>query len=417
MFERALMPRLLDALADRPVTLLAGARQSGKSTLALAVAGGAHPARYLTFDDPPTLAAAAGDPVGFLAGLSEDVVLDEVQLVPELFRALKAVVDRDRRPGHFLLTGSAQVLLLPRLSESLAGRMEILTLWPLAQREVTGDDDSFIDTAFAGEPIGDSLRVCAGSELSTPEDLHRLIVLGGFPEVRTLRDAKRRDAWFASYVTTILQRDVRDIANVDGLVTMPMLLQLLAARSATLFNASELSRSAGIKLTTLNRYLALLETVYLVQRLPAWAPNLGKRLVRSPKLHFVDCGLAAHLIGVDERGLAAAPQARGALLETFVLNELQKQLGWARARARLFHFRSADRKEVDIVIEDARGRIVGVEVRATATPGQADFGGLRALQELAGERFVRGVVLHLGDAALPFGDRLEAAPVASLWLG
>ena len=417
MFERALMPRLLDALADRPVTLVAGARQSGKSTLALAVAGGAHPARYLTFDDPPTLAAAAGDPVGFLAGLSEDVVLDEVQLVPELFRSLKAAVDRDRRPGHFLLTGSAQVLLLPRLSESLAGRMEILTLWPLAQCEVTGGGGSFIDMAFAGEPIGDSLWARAGSGLPTPEDVHRLIVLGGFPEVRTLRDAKRRDAWFASYVTTILQRDVREIANVDGLVTMPMLLQLLAARSATLFNASELSRSAGIKLTTLNRYLALLETVYLVQRLPAWTPNLGKRLVRSPKLHFVDCGLAAHLIGVDERGLAAAPQALGALLETFVVNELQKQLGWARARARLFHFRSADRKEVDIVIEHATGHIVGVEVRATATPGQADFSGLRALQELAGERFVRGVVLHLGDAALPFGDRLEAAPVASLWLG
>jgi len=416
MIERALTPRLLDALSDRPVTLLAGARQSGKSTLALSVAGGAHPARYLTFDDPPTLAAAAGDPVGFLAGLSGDVVLDEVQLVPELFRSLKAAIDRDRRPGRFLLTGSAQVLLLPRLSDSLVGRMEILTLWPLAQCEVTGGGGSFIDAVFAGESVGDGLRAGAVSRPPTPEDVHRLIVLGGFPEVRTLRDTQRRSAWFASYVTTILQRDVRGIANVDGLVTMPALLQLLAARSATLLNASELSRGAGLKLTTLNRYLALLETVYLVHRLPAWTPNLGRRLVRSPKLHFVDCGLAAYLIGLDERGLGAAPQALGALLETFVVNELQKQLGWARTHARLFHFRSADRKEVDIVIEDATGHIVGVEVRATATPGQADFSGLRALKELAGERFVRGVVLHLGDAALPFGDRLEAAPVASLWL-
>jgi predicted AAA+ superfamily ATPase len=416
MIERALTPRLLDALDDRPVTLIIGARQSGKSTLALAVANGARPARYLTFDDPPTLAAAAGDPVGFLAGLSANVVLDEVQLVPELFRALKAAVDHDRRPGRFLLTGSAQVLLLPRLSESLAGRMEILTLWPLAQSEVTRTGGSFIDTVFAGYPAGDGLRVGARSELPSGEDVRRLIVTGGFPEVRTLRDARRRDSWFSSYVTTILQRDVRDIANVDGLVTMPMLLQLLAARSATLLNVSELSRSAGIKLTTLNRYLALLEMVYLVQRLPAWAPNLGKRLVKAPKLHFVDSGLAAHLIGLDERGLGAAPQALGALLETFVVNELQKQLGWARVRARLFHFRSSDRKEVDIVIEDASGRIVGVEVRATATPGQADFSGLRALQEIAGKRFVRGLVLHLGEATLPFGKYLQAAPVASLWL-
>jgi predicted AAA+ superfamily ATPase len=417
MIQRALMPRLLDALEDRPVTLVTGARQSGKSTLVLAVAGGAHPARYLTFDDPPTLSAAAGDPVGFLAGLSGDVVLDEVQLVPELFRPLKAVVDRDRRAGRFLLTGSAQVLLLPRLSESLAGRMEILALWPLAQSEAAGAPGSFVDHLFSGGSlVGEPWRAGAASGLPTPEDVHRLLVLGGFPEVRTLRDARRRSAWFASYVTTILQRDVRDIANVEGLTIMPRLLQLLAARSATLLNASELSRSAGIKLTTLNRYLALLETVYLVQRLPAWAPNLGKRLVKSPKLHFVDSGLAAHLIGLDERGLGAAPQALGALLETFVLNELQKQLGWAGVRARLFHFRSADRQEVDIVMEDAAGRIIGVEVRASSTPGQADFVGLRALKDLAGDRFLRGVLLHLGDAVLPFGDRLEAAPVASLWL-
>jgi uncharacterized protein len=416
MIERAHTPRLLAALDDRPVTLLTGARQSGKSTLALAVAGGPHPARYLTFDDPSTLAAAAGDPVGFLAGLSGDVVLDEVQLTPGLFRPLKAAVDRDRRPGRFLLTGSAQVLLLPRLSDSLAGRMEVLTLHPLAQREIGGDRGSFIDAAFARRPVPDVLLADAGSRLPSAADVRRAIVVGGFPEVRTLRDGERRSAWFASYVTTILQRDVRDIANVEGLTIMPALLQLLAARSATLLNASELSRSAGIKLTTLNRYLALLETVYLVQRLPAWAPNLGKRLVKSPKLHLVDSGLAAHLIGLDERGLRAAPLALGALLETFVVNELQKQLGWARVRARLFHFRSADRKEVDIVVEDAAGRIVGVEVRATATPSHADFSGLRALKELAGERFVRGIVLHLGDVALPFGDRLEAVPTAALWL-
>jgi len=416
MIERGIATRLLDALEDRPVTLVTGARQSGKSTLAMTVAAGAHPARYLTMDDPPTLAAAAGDPVGFLAGLPEDVVLDEVQLVPGLFRPLKAAVDRDRRPGRFLLTGSAQVLLLPRLSESLAGRMEVLTLWPLAQWEAEGSRGSFIDAAFAGDSLFVTPREGGGSRIPTPDDVRRSIVLGGFPEVRTLRNGQRRSAWFASYVTTILQRDVRDIANVEGLTTMPVLLQLLAARSATLLNASELSRSAGVKLTTLNRYLALLETVYLVHRLPAWAPNLGKRLVKSPKLHFVDSGLAAHLMGLDERGLGASPQAFGALLETFVLNELQKQLGWARVRARLFHFRSADRKEVDIVIEDAAGRIVGVEVRATSTPGQADFMGLRVLKELAGERFVRGIVVHLGDAALPFGERLEVVPAAALWL-
>ena len=410
MIDRRLTPRLLDALADRPVSLLIGPRQSGKSTLALSVAGGAHPARYLTFDDPPTLAAAGGDPVGFLEGLVGDVVLDEVQLVPQLFRALKATVDRDRRPGRFLLTGSAQVLLLPKLSESLAGRMEVLTLWPLSECETRAGAGSFVDAAFGTGPIS-----ARGDASVSADELCRLIVLGGFPEVRTLRDAGRRAAWFASYVTTLLQRDVRDIANVDGLVTMPALLSLLAARSAGLVNVSEVSRSAGIKLTTLNRYLALLETVFLIERLPAWSANFSKRLVKAPKLHFVDTGLAAHLLGLDERGLGTSPAQLGALLETFVVNELRKELGWSETRARLFHFRSADRHEVDVVVEDAAGRLVGVEVRASSTPSQSDFSGLRALQALAGERFARGVVLHLGNAALPFGDRLEALPVSSLW--
>ena len=411
MITRLLATRLLDALADRPVTLLVGPRQAGKTTLARTTVEVEHPAAYLTFDDPPVLAAALQDPVGFLASLAADAVLDEVQLAPELFRPLKATVDRDRRPGRFLLTGSAQVLLLPRLSESLAGRMEVLTLWPFAQRELAGLSGSVVDALFAGS------RLATGTDSALGlSDVCSRLVTGGFPEVGTLRSARRRSAWFESYVTTILQRDVRDIANVEGLVRMPALLSLLAARSAGLLNVSEISRSSGLKLTTLKRYLALLETVFLVYRLPAWSANVGRRLVKSPKLHLLDTGLAAHLLGLDDAGLAATPQALGALLETFTVTELLKDLGWAETRARLYHFRSSDgRREVDIVLEDGRGRLVGVEVRATATPGSSDFDGLRGLQEMAGDRFVRGVVLHLGDAALPFGDRLEAAPLSSLW--
>lgn len=412
MIPRHLAPRLLDALSDRPVCLLVGPRQCGKSTLALAVADadGPHPARYLTFDDLPTLSAAAGDPVGFLAGVGGDVVLDEVQLVPNLFRSIKAAVDRDRAPGRYLLTGSAQVLLLPRMSETLVGRMEVLTLWPLAQREIEERPGSFVDLLFDADP----LATTNGRSLTVAEAADR-IVRGGFPEVPTLRDADRRAAWFSSYVSTLLQRDVREIANVSGLVTMPALLALLAARSAALLNLSELSRSAGIKLSTLNRYMALLEMVYLVWRLPPWNANLGKRLVKTPKLHFVDTGVAAHLLGLDATGLAASPQAFGALLESFVANELLRDLGWSKTRAALFHFRTADRHEVDIALEDGAGRVVGIEVRASSTPSQADFAGLRALQRLTGERFVCGVLLHLGEARLPFGPRLYALPLSTLW--
>lgn len=411
MIPRLLSARLLDALGDRPVTLLVGPRQAGKTTLALSLAQGDHPAAYLTFDDPPVLDAALHDPVGFLKGLTDDAVLDEAQLAPELFRPLKASVDRDRRAGRFLLTGSAQVLLLPRLSESLAGRMEVLTLWPFAQRELARGTGSFVDALFTGTRLT-SGRVDA---LDLPGVCSRLAT-GGFPEAGTLRGAGRRSDWFASYVTTILQRDVRDIANVEGLVRMPALLSLLAARSSGLLNVSEVSRSSGLKLTTLNRYLSLLETVFLIHRLPAWSANVGKRLVKAPKLHLVDTGLAAHLLGLDAEGIGATPQALGALLETFVVTELLKDLGWAKTRARLYHFRSSNgRREVDVVVEDQRGRVAGIEVRATSTPGRSDFEGLRSLQELAGERFLRGVVLHLGDATLPFGDRLEAAPLSGLW--
>jgi predicted AAA+ superfamily ATPase len=411
MIPRLLTSNLLDALGDRPVTLLVGPRQAGKTTLALSVAHGDHPAAYLTFDDPPVLDAALQDPVGFLKGLTHDAVLDEAQLAPELFRPIKASVDRDRRPGRFLLTGSAQVLLLPRLSESLAGRMAVLTLWPLAQRELAEGSGSFVDALFTGA----HLATDRSGSLDLPGICSRLAT-GGFPEVGMLRGAGRRSDWFASYVTTILQRDVRDIANVEGLVRLPALLSLLAARSAGLLNVSEISRSSGLKLTTLNRYLSLLEMVFLIHRLPAWTANVGKRLVKAPKLHLVDTGLAAHLLGLDADGIGATPQALGALLETFVVTELLKDLGWAKTRARLYHFRSSNgRREVDIVLEDLRGRVAGIEVRATSTPGRSDFDGLRSLQELAGERFVRGVVLHLGEAALPFGDRLEAAPLSGLW--
>ena len=287
--------------------------------------------------------------------------------MPELFRPLKAAVDRDRRPGRFLLTGSAQVLLLPRLSESLAGRMEILTLWPLARargrRGTPGRSSTRRSPAARWRPVAAASDRRRGRARGSSS-------LGGFPEVRTLRDARRADAWFASYVTTILQRDVRDIANVDGLVTMPTLLALLAARSAGLLNVSELSRSAGIKLTTLNRYLALLETVFLVQRLPAWSAE-----PRQAPRQGAQAALRRHRArGAPDRARRARARRRAARRSARCSRRssstsCRRQLGWAETRARLFHFRSADRREVDVVIEDAAGRIVGVEVRASATPG------------------------------------------------
>jgi len=407
MIDRNITPALLDALADNPVVFLNGARQTGKSFLAQWLASGDHPAQYLTLDDVGVLAAARSDPAGFLAGLGGPAVLDEVQRAPELFLALKAEVDRDRRPGRFQLTGSADVLLLPRLAESLAGRMEILTLWPLSQGEIEKVTEGFVDALFAEE---------LPAPTATSEDrsqLMRRILRGGYPEVLSRSTERRQHAWFDSYVTSILQRDVRDLANIEGLTAMPRLLTLLAARASALVNFSELSRSSGISQSTLKRYMALLETTFFVQFLPAWSGNLSKRLVKAPKLVLNDTGLMAHLLGVGPG--SRDPGLVGPLLENFVVMELRKQARWSAIRVRFFHFRTQTGREVDIVLEDAAGRIVGIEVKAAATVRADDFKGLRTLADQLGSRFCRGVVLYTGAERIPFGPHLHSLPVETLW--
>lgn len=395
------------AAGDTPVVLLHGARQTGKTTLAQAV-GRKHGAAYFSLDDGATLAAASSDPDGFIAGLPGPVVLDEVQRALGLFLAIKAAVDRDRTPGRFLLTGSANVLMLPRLSESLAGRMEVLTLWPLSQSEMAGSEGRFVEALFGARFSHRQLQVGT-------DGLARRIVQGGFPEAVARRGADRRSAWFRSYLTTVLQRDVRDLANIEGLTQLPQLLALLATRTAGLLNFSDLSRSVSIPMTTLKRYFALLEATFLVTLVPPWMTNLGLRLVKSPRLYVADTGIAAHLVGADEERLARDPTLLGQLLENFVVMEIRKQLGWTKRRVSMFHYRTQAGREVDVVLEDAEGGIVGVEVKATSSPNGDDFKGLRSLAEAAGAKFLRGVVLYNGTQVVPFGEDLLAVPVAALW--
>ncbi len=409
MLARNLTPQLLEALSDRPVVVLHGARQTGKSTLVESL-GDRHPARYLTLDDASVASAIAADPAGFLAGLDGPVILDEIQRAPDLFLPLKAAVDRDRRPGRFLLTGSANVLLLPRLSESLTGRMEILTLWPLSQGEIEGRRDGFLDFLFAR-----STKLPDASGIERQNLLSR-IVTGGFPEVIEMRPS-RRFAWFRSYLTATLQHDVRDLANIEGLSALPDLLALLAARSASLLNFSELSRSIGLAMTTLKRYFTLLEALFLVQTVPAWSSNLSKRLVKTPKVYLNDTGLLAHLLGVDDGRLHEEPRILGSLLENFVALELCKQVGWAERAPTLYHYRTHAGSEVDFLLEDTGGRVAAVEVKAAASVTARDVQPMRELAEELGDRFTRGVVLYAGTTAVPFGPRIHALPIDALWAG
>lgn len=407
MFERFLLGRAAAALADTPVVFIQGARQTGKSTLVRALLANVGDARYVTFDDLTVLSAARADPNGFVAGLGASAAIDEVQACPEVFNAIKLAVDRDRRAGRFLLTGSANAMVVPELARALAGRVDLLTLRGLSQGELAGSREDFVDWLFADTPPRPDLEGVA--------NLPSRIAFGGYPEVVSRRGAERRAAWFDSYLTTLLQRDVRDLAQIEGLGQLPDLLRLCAARSGSVMNHAEFSRTLGLPQTTLKRYLALLEAVFLVQRVPAWSANLGKRLVRSPKLYLLDTGLACHLQGVALDGWEDPQTRRGPLVENFVFAELDKQLGWANVRAKLHHYRSHGGDEVDFVLEDPRGRVAAIEVKASSTASASDAAPIRKLKDELGERFVRGVLLYTGREVVPFARNVHALPISALW--
>lgn len=409
MYTRHILPLLNGALADTQVVLLNGARQTGKSTL-VQLLSAAHDRRYLTLDDYVTLAAAKGDPDGFIAGLNGPVTLDEVQRAPGLFLAIKAAVDRDRRPGRFLLTGSANVLLLPGIADSLAGRMEVLSLWPLSSAEIA--EMPFLNMAdwmFDG-PL-DALAIAPCDRAQLVEKL----LSGGFPEAVGRSSSRRRAAWFDSYLQAIMQRDVRDLANVEQLAEIPNLIRLLATRSANLLNFAEVSRSSGLPQTTLKRYFSLLETLFLVYRLPPWERNLGRRLVKAPKIFLPDSGLLAHLAGLSQECLMAGSGLPGGLVETFVLSELLKHLAFSEKRLTLWHYRTQSNIEVDFVLENRLGKLTGIEVKASGTVDSKDFKGLRQLKEAEPHAFQRGIVLYGGREVVPFDADLYAVPLSMWW--
>lgn len=407
IYTRFLAARLRESLADTPVVLIHGPRQSGKTTLAQAV-GERRGYRYLSFDSQALLRTAQDDPVGFVDALPDRAVLDEVQRVPQLFTAIKRAVDRRRTPGRFMLTGSANVLLLPTLADSLTGRMGILRLHPLAQCELSGKKPRFLDDLF-----GDGFRTRITDRLGAA--LPEQIVAGGYPAALALRNAARRAAWYRDYVETQVQRDVRDFSRIRSLDALPRLLTLAATQTSRLVNVSELAGSFQLTRQTIHDYVTLLERVFLLERLQPWHSNRLARLVKTPKLHLGDTGVACSLLGLDAAALGANRPLLGQLLETFVFQELRRQASWQDQAFSFYHFRDKDGAEVDIVIERGAAAIAGIEVKAAATVTPADLRGLRKLRDAAEAHFAAGVVLYDGETSTRFGDRLFAVPVRTLW--
>ena len=405
LYPRRIQQRLAEALLDTPVVLLAGPRQAGKTTLVRQIA--AKGLRYLTLDDELTLLAARADPVGLIRSLDR-AVIDEIQRAPQLLLAIKKSVDEDRRPGRFLLTGSANLMALPLVADSLAGRMETLSLLPLSQTEIEGHSANWIDQAFAGQLL-------KTDSLALGDALIDRVLRGGYPEAITRDSAKRRMAWARQYVDALIQRDVLDVAGIDKLDQLPRFLNALAQTAGQMCNYSQLAGQVGLDGKTAARYAGVFETMYLLKRVDVWARNRLSRVVKTPELQFIDAGLLAMLINLGIEEVRRDRSRFGQVLETFVFGELLKHTTSADGDYQLLYYRDADKVEVDIVIENAAGQLVGVEVKASATVKASDLRGLRKLAALAGDQFKMGVLLYDGAETLPLGDGIWAAPLSSLW--
>ena len=405
MYPRFAKARIEEALSDTRVVLISGPRQSGKTTLAMDVAGDRTP--FLTLDDANVLRSAIDDPVGFVRGLDR-AVIDEVQRVPDLLLAIKHLVDDDKTPGRFLLTGSANLMTLPKVADSLAGRMEVVRLLPLSQAEILGVRSNFIDRAFARvKPAADNIIV--GS------DLIETVLAGGYPESLSRKRWPRKQDWYHGYLDALVQRDVRDVAQIAQLAIMPKLLSVLAEHSGQLVNYSGIGAAVDLNHVTTQKYVSVFESLYLVHTLRPWFTNRLKRLTKSPKLHFFDSGLLAAMRDVSPDLVAKDKTSFGPILETFVFSELKKIASWSDQRCSFAHFRDKDKNEVDLVLENRRGEIVGIEVKSSATVSAADFSGMRKLADACGEKFLQGLVLYDHDKVVPFGENMFAAPLSCLW--
>ena len=403
-YPRHLDPMVRTSLQDTPAVLINGPRQCGKTTLVRQYAGSM---AYFSLDDPALLEAVRVDPVGFIRR-QDRAIIDEVQRAPQLLMALKLAIDQDRRPGRFLLTGSANLMALPQVAESLAGRMEIHTLLPLSQSELARHPNDFLRRALSQDWQSPSSDQAAGPELVEQ------VLAGGFPEMRQRTGTSRRQAWARAYMSTLVERDIRDIAQIEHASQVPRLLAILAELSGQLLNLSQIGGQIGMDGKTVDKYIGILEKLFLLRRLPAFSRNELSRLLKSPKVHFLDAGLQSALTRLTPDRVFIDRQRFGATLETWVYSELLKTLAVTPESWFLSHYRDNLQVEVDFVLESALREIVGIEVKAAASVTASDFKGLRQLRQQTGSTFLSGIVLYNGGHALSFGDGLWAVPLSML---
>ncbi|WP_181874836.1 ATP-binding protein [Legionella feeleii] len=402
-FSRHLKKRMEIAMQDTPVVLINGPRQSGKTTL---VKEYLPSLPYYTLDDDNILNAAKQDPVGFVNRIDK-AIIDEIQRAPELLRAIKLSIDENRQPGRFLLTGSANLLALPQIGDSLAGRMEILTLLPLSLAEIQRRENHFIKYALDQSWPSQATH-------SDQSEVNSQALTGGYPEMLTRPTFERRNAWAKSYIRAIVERDVKDISSIEKLVEMPRLLEVLAQQSGKLTNFTQIGGQLNLDTKTAQKYVGLLETLFLVHQLRPWHDNTLSRIVKTPKIHFLDSGLLACLNRVTTESIETDKSSFGALLETWVYSELLKMCTLTDEPWDIYYYRDKDQVEVDFILENHARKVIGIEVKASHTVFNQDFRGLRKLASLTDKNWISGIVLYSGNKCLSFGDNLWAIPLSLL---
>lgn len=408
MFKRLITHKLDEVLADTPVTLITGPRQSGKTTLVKSlVLPSEQPFSYVTLDDESDRDYAINDPIGFIRRYDR-LIIDEIQRAPNLLLAIKKSVDEDRRPGRFVLTSSANVLTMPSFADSLAGRMENLTLLPLSQAELSANTTNWLDAVFAGD-------IPPPNPKDIGETLISKILTGGYPEVVARTSEKRQQDWCLQYVNALLTRDILDVAAISKTAQLPKLLSIVAQMAGNLSNAAKVAGEIGIDRKTAAKYMHLLEQMYLIREIPSWSTNEISRVVKSAKIHFIDSAILATLLGQNKATLLRDRSGMGALTESFVLSELLKMASYSPAHYRFTHYRDAAKNEVDIIVENTRSQLVAIEVKASATLGMSDLKGIKYFQSIVGDSLVAGIILYDGSEIKPMGEKIWAVPLSSLW--
>jgi predicted AAA+ superfamily ATPase len=410
-----LVPRMAQGLLDELVAALRvivvnGPRQSGKTTM-LKQYQRHHGGSYRTLDNRQDQEAAEADPVAFAAEGARPRLIDEVHRGGDwLVRAIKMAVDADRSPGQFILSGSSRFLSVPTLSESLAGRAAFLDLWPLSMAERAGGPADFVSMVFAGGGQ-------AAQESGWTRDSYiRAICAGGYPEVIPLTSAVVRRAWYDGYLTTVINRDISEFAEIGRASALPRLLGLVAARAGSPMVVADLARDADLDRATTRNYLTYLDAVFLTTEVAAWSANLTSRLSRTPEVFVTDSGLAAHLLGVSAADLRRVGHpALGGLVETFVFTELLKLRTVSDVPFSIWQLREGQQREVDFVLEGPGGEVIGIEVKSTTSPSAEAARHLRWLKEKVGDRFRAGIVFHMGTRSSSFGDGIQAVPISALW--